>query len=1207
MWGRLSLILLALALASFAAAVKTGFVNIFDSKVMLPWQSAVEASGMFNSDDDDVPLFIYVFTACLVLQILVRQTALVVMGPNHPKRGIAPRLATKIVSVVFDVIATIAGIKGLFYPENAVETDSLYGRSEHAQFHFSVAAGYFLWAVSVSIFYRGSVVAIVQNFVQYAVCMLALGPFMQRRGSVFLLGQASNLVLDLYSCGRLLVRRRSKGLFLKYIHPAVFFIVRVVITSFVSYGLMKDLFQILLDNDGKTSAFVVVFLVLATAVINMLNLFWFWSAVVRSGVDKRSIVNVQRGGKSTDGKMKWFALNLNWFDIGVTLVFGDLRKQNKKLKITNSSYRYARPGLALPLVVAGIAMASARTVASQFDFIKNDLSEDELLLLAIAVFAGIWAVESAAKFGIALERRSVAGKSHRAPADAPYYKVPNVRRLVDQVKVRYHNEDLVKSSDATTKKRLVGRIIASTPLPKGKKEFSSIHVVAPPLGAAKRNANAERIVRDLVDGNAVTARKEMHVHRLSERCASGDPVDEFEAIFTVCSDMILAKADRASLVIFVGFDNDAQLDFFAAAIGMLPFRGITTALVTQRKSYGDLMHYISPSTVFEIDGANAARMGMFPIKAVFGALHDKTVVQAIDEWYPVDLSPYINHPDQTAHPAVQLPFKIGALTLPMLTHKGDYANSLDAIRDLLQRQHGEYFPIVSCGQTCDALGYGRDLLEALGQKDGMYFNHPSGETNKRWECYADEDLFASIAKAKRSGLPIVVIAMGGGVNGNCIGLVAALANVHLVEVPTTVMHYNDATTSAKKAFSLVKNNKILSKNIMGAFYIPSLVFCIAETFITLSSASVHASVGEATKTMNMLGNANSETGAADYFNILGAQEFASDFTKIVKEVSGFDALVRFIEDPETRREKAKIIAVGTEIRELIEKSKGRSKRRSKKLEGLFARRAKMMRAFRARYYALGSKADKIKSFLSVINEEIVKAKAMFLSYSDPFEKYRALLFEYAHTLGHGVEAFLNLAYTRAAERGVPVPEEAIRLHGQCVGMAVLWAGQMSYDLGELRGEGFKLHQGFVYLHNRHGGFDFTPCRRLLDALGITKDEFCEGVLEVVRRDNKRGYCKCSDETKSVDQLVTGRPGKMMRSENANAELRYLVEVDEDWQRRVLGMAFDGYFDKVADIDENGRLVFKDRLRKNESTTRRLTSKSGDVGAYMHRAIGTIYK
>ena len=29
----------------------------------------------------------------------------------------------------------------------------------------------------------------------------------------------------------------------------------------------------------------------------------------------------------------------------------------------------------------------------------------------------------------------------------------------------------------------------------------------------------------------------------------------------------------------------------------------------------------------------------------------------------------------------------------------------------------------------------------------------------------------------------------------------------------------------------------------------------------------------------------------------------------------------------------------------------------------------------------------------VINTEIIAAKAMFLAYSDPFEKYRALLFE----------------------------------------------------------------------------------------------------------------------------------------------------------------------------------------------------------------------
>jgi hypothetical protein len=47
--------------------------------------------------------------------------------------------------------------------------------------------------------------------------------------------------------------------------------------------------------------------------------------------------------------------------------------------------------------------------------------------------------------------------------------------------------------------------------------------------------------------------------------------------------------------------------------------------------------------------------------------------------------------------------------------------------------------------------------------------------------------------------------------------------------------------------------------------------------------------------------------------------------------------------------------------------------------------------------------------------------------------------------------------------GIPVPEEALRLHGSCVGMAVLWAGQMSFDLGELRGDGFNLHQVYYVI------------------------------------------------------------------------------------------------------------------------------------------------
>ena len=100
-------------------------------------------------------------------------------------------------------------------------------------------------------------------------------------------------------------------------------------------------------------------------------------------------------------------------------------------------------------------------------------------------------------------------------------------------------------------------------------------------------------------------------------------MDEYATVFSVASDLILLKADRASLVIFVGYE-DSNHDFYAAMIGMLPFRGVSMALITQRQRYGDLLTYTSPSKVFNIEGVNAARMGMFPIKAVFGVLPDKT-------------------------------------------------------------------------------------------------------------------------------------------------------------------------------------------------------------------------------------------------------------------------------------------------------------------------------------------------------------------------------------------------------------------------------------------------------------------------------------------------------------------------------------------------------------------------------------------------------
>ena len=64
------------------------------------------------------------------------------------------------------------------------------------------------------------------------------------------------------------------------------------------------------------------------------------------------MISGQQGGETMN--VKWFAFNLNWFDVGVTLTFSNV--QTSKLKITNSSYKYARPGLAIPLALVCVCL-----------------------------------------------------------------------------------------------------------------------------------------------------------------------------------------------------------------------------------------------------------------------------------------------------------------------------------------------------------------------------------------------------------------------------------------------------------------------------------------------------------------------------------------------------------------------------------------------------------------------------------------------------------------------------------------------------------------------------------------------------------------------------------------------------------------------------------------------------------------------------------
>ena len=368
---------------------------------------------------------------------------------------------------------------------------------------------------------------------------------------------------------------------------------------------------------------------------------------------------------------------------------------------------------------------------------------------------------------------------------------------------------------------------------------------------------------------------------------------------------MLAKANRQSLVIWAGNPAKPELDGFAGFLGMLPFRGISVALVTFSSQYPDPFRYATPSGVLEHDSYDAGRMGLSPVKAVFGSLSPRTFRAELRPWDPIYIEP------RASDPMLKLPFRIAGLSLPMITYNGQYS---DGIAELAERIVSYYaarsptgerqaacFPVISCGQTVDALGYGADLLAALTERGcaGFYFTHRSGRRTSATRVCARRASGRSPRQACRQDR--VFVAVGGGQRQRD-RRGAAMTNSHFIEMPTTPLHFNDATTSAKKAFSLIVDDKILSRTCSA----PSTcrASCSASTSVLHVQHCIDPlRVGESTKTMNMIGVAPSRAGQRDYHNILGANEFASDTTAIISTVCGFERLVEFILDQATRGAK----------------------------------------------------------------------------------------------------------------------------------------------------------------------------------------------------------------------------------------------------------------------------------------------------------------
>ncbi len=118
---------------------------------------------------------------------------------------------------------------------------------------------------------------------------------------------------------------------------------------------------------------------------------------------------------------------------------------------------------------------------------------------------------------------------------------------------------------------------------------------------------------------------------------------------------------------------------------------------------------------------------------------------------------------------------------------------------------------------------------------------PAGEPSKNLDTLTG--ILTAMAEAGLTRQDLAV-ALGGGVTGDMTGLAAALylRGIRYVQLPTTLLAAVDSSVGGKTAVDFAGR-----KNIVGAFYQPSLVLCDIDTFYTLPTAVYRDGLAESVK------------------------------------------------------------------------------------------------------------------------------------------------------------------------------------------------------------------------------------------------------------------------------------------------------------------------------------------------------------------------
>jgi len=167
--------------------------------------------------------------------------------------------------------------------------------------------------------------------------------------------------------------------------------------------------------------------------------------------------------------------------------------------------------------------------------------------------------------------------------------------------------------------------------------------------------------------------------------------------------------------------------------------------------------------------------------------------------------------------------------------------------------------------------YGARAIKSL-ESSGFAVNHylvPSGEASKNIDQAVKIYDFLIEHRVERND---VIVALGGGVVGDLAGFIAAtfLRGLRWLQVPTSLIAMSDASIGGKVAVDHPQG-----KNLIGAFYQPSLVLADVQTLSSLPQRELISGWAEVIKHGLILDS--------DFFELL--EDNAEDLSRLVPDIS----------------------------------------------------------------------------------------------------------------------------------------------------------------------------------------------------------------------------------------------------------------------------------------------------------------------------------